>query len=260
MSMGPKILLIDIETFPDVVWAWSPLWKTNAIAVKEHWYILSFAAQWYGEKKVTVKGLCDYKGYVSGPDKEERLLADIWGLLDKADIVVAHNGRAFDTKSIVARFISYGFTPPSSYKVVDTKSDLARVARFSSNKLEWLCDQLLDEKKLAHEGFDMWRGCANGVKKWWAKMKRYNKHDVEILNHLYGEIAPWIPQPNANVYHDDGVVRCTNPACQSTKVESKGIARLSSRTYRRYRCLLCGAEARATKSEGGTKVVPTART
>lgn len=238
----PKILLLDIETFPDVVWAWSPLWKTSAIAVKEPWYILSFAYKWFGKGKVKCKGLCDYDDHRAL--REIRLLDDIWHLLDEADIVVAHNGRAFDTSSIVARFIAHGFQPPSPYKVVDTKNDLTKVARFSSNKLEWLCEQLLDEKKLAHEGFDMWRGCADGMAKAWKKMKAYNTHDVEILDGLYALISPWIRQPNLT-----NKPVCVNPACGSTKIQWRGLYRAETRTYRKFQCQECGKWGRVTKSE-----------
>jgi uncharacterized protein YprB with RNaseH-like and TPR domain len=250
---GPKILFLDIETAPDVVWTWG-VYQADAIAIKEHWYILSFAYKWLGEKSVTVKGLCDYKGYKKGNENERQLLADIWKMLDEADIVVAHNGRAFDTKSIVARFIAHGFVPPSLYRVVDTKSDLKRVARFSSNRLEWLCEQLVDEEKLKHVGFKMWRGCMDGDMKYWKMMKEYNAHDVKILEELYVTISVWIPQPNFNLWTDGKPDRCTNPACGSKLIESKGLIRTRSRVYRAYRCKACGKTARDTKSSGGVSI------
>lgn len=238
----PKILLLDIETFPDLVWVWR-VYQDNAIAVKEHWYILSFAYKWFGKGKVKCVGLCDMDG-IDVNEQEEELLGGIHALLDEADIVVAHNGRAFDTKSIVARFMAHGFQPPSPYKTVDTKSDLKSVARFSSNRLEWLMEQLLDERKLEHEGFPLWRKCSEGVKAAWKKMKAYNTHDVELLDELYALISPWIRQPNLT-----NKPVCVNPACGSTKIQWRGLYRAETRTYRKFQCQVCGKWGRVTKSE-----------
>lgn len=246
---GPKILLVDIETAPDVVWTWG-VYQENAIAVKEHWYILSFAYKWFGKGKVKVKGLCDYPGYKKGNDCETKLMVELHALLDEADIVVAHNGRAFDVKKINARLIDMGFDPPSPYKSVCTKADLKRVAMFSSNKLNWLSKQLgIGEKLLEQHDWDLWEGCMNGDRKKWAVMKRYNAHDVELLEELYIKISAWIQQPNGALWHD-GIV-CPNPSCGSKRVQSRGTQVAQTRKYRRYQCQDCGKWFRGTKSIKG---------
>jgi hypothetical protein len=240
----PKILLLDIETSPDLVWTWR-LYDSNAIAVKEHWRIISFSAEWYHSKKKVTLGLDDFGGY-KGDD--EGLCDRLWELMDEADIVVAHNGQKFDIRKINARFIAWGFDPPAPYKVVDTKKEASRVAAFSSNRLDWLCKQLDLGKKLEHEGFDLWIGCMNDVKKCWTKMKRYNRHDIVLLRELYERLSPWSRQPNANFWNKNEMV-CVSPTCGSTHLIKKGVVHLKTRSYQRYRCQECGKPARSVFSE-----------
>jgi len=253
----PAILLIDIETAPDVVWTWG-VYQENAIAVKEHWYVLSFAAKWLGARSITTKGLDDYKGYTSGSSTEKHLLKEIHSLLDRADIVVAHNGADFDVRKLNARFIAVGLPPPSPYKVVDTKRDLVRVARFSSNRLNWLSKQLgIGRKTMEHHDWKMWEGCMNGDAKCWRAMKVYNRHDVVLLEELYRMLAPWIEQPNANVW--SAKPTCPNPTCSKPNLVGHGVYRSKTRTYQRFRCTTCGSMARSTRSSSATTITPTAK-
>lgn len=232
-----KILLLDIETQPDLVWVWS-VYESNAISVKQHWQLLSFAAKWVGEKTATVRALCDLKGYKPGMG-DRKLLEELHALLEEADVVVAHNGRDFDIKKINARFIAHGMKPPSPYKIVDTKLEVKRVASFSSNKLDWLCRQLEIGKKIEHEGWAMWEGCMAGDPSDWAKMKKYNLHDVTLLEELFTLLRPWSRMPNVSLY--DGRDACPN--CGGTLIKW-GTQFLRSRAYQRYRCKGCGAFSR----------------
>lgn len=246
----PKILLLDLETFPNVAYIWGA-YEQNAIEMKEDWYILSYAAQWFGQRKVVCRGLDDVKGLGDHND-DVFLVEEIHALMDEADIIVAHNGVDFDIKVANTRLIVHGFKPPSPYKTVDTKRAIKQVARFSSNKLDALCRQLGMGRKRTHEGFPLWLRCAEGNEAAWRKMKAYNTHDVRLLGGLYKLVSPWIRQPNRAVYSGD--LRCVNPACGSKDIHI--FPRLyfaQSRAYRRFQCRPCGKWARATASEKGQK-------
>ena len=248
--MQPSISFLDIETAPDVVWTWG-VYQANAIQVKEDWYILSFAAKWKDEEPWFV-GLNDFRGYKGGNSTEKQLLEKLWHVLDKADIVVAHNGRHFDVRKINARFIDHGFPPPSPYKVIDTKSDLAMVAAFSSNRLNWLTKQFkLGSKTQEHQDFELWKGCMTGDAQAWAKMEAYNLNDVVLLERLYDKVSPWIKQPNATLY--TGLTECVKPGCGG-KLQKRGFAYAETRVYQLFRCAKCGAPARTVKSERGATV------
>src|SRR6516164_8969462 len=119
MGTDAKILFLDIETAPSLGWVWGK-WEQNVIDFKRDWYVLSFAYKWAGDKKVTAKGLNDYKGYQKDRENDKALLADIWELLDETDIVVAHNGDKFDLPKINTRLLQHKNVPPSPYKTVDT--------------------------------------------------------------------------------------------------------------------------------------------
>ena len=244
---GPRILLLDLETFPNLAYVWGA-WEQNAIEFKEDWYVLSYAAQWFGEKAVMCRGLDDVGQVPGKPNNDKRLMKEIHALMDEADVIVAHNGVDFDVKVANARFIVHGFKPPSPYKVVDTKRTIKQVARFSSNKLDWLCRQLGLGRKIEHEGFPLWKGCAAGDPGAWARMKKYNVHDVKLLGDLYKLISPWIRQVNAALYSGDG--RCVNPACGSKDLHVfPRLYYAMTRAYRRFQCNKCGKWARATISE-----------
>lgn len=257
----PAILFIDIETAPDVTWSWE-VYKANAIAVKESWYILSYAAQWRGDGPSFVRGLDDFSGYKGGNSTEKKIVEEIWTLFDAADVVVAHNGAEFDVKKINARMIDHGLPPPAPFRVVDTKRDLKKVARFSSNRLNWIAKQLdLGSKTEEHHDWKMWRGCMEGDPKMWKRMKTYNRHDVVLLRDLYEELSPWLDQPSGALFLDDadGRPACVNPACRGRSLQKWGTYVARTRKYQRYRCPDCGAWARGTKSIGKVDVTPTNR-
>lgn len=250
----PRVLLLDVETQPDLVWVWR-VYEASAIDVKQHWQLLSFSAKWLGTRVHVTKGLPDYRGYKPGGD-DRMLVKELWKLLDEADIVVAHNGVDFDLKKITARFIAHGLQPPSPYKIVDTKRTIKQVAGFSSNKLDWLCSQLDLGRKLEHQGWHLWRDCMLGVSSAWKTMLRYNRRDVVLLERLYRTISPYIKQPNAALFHDGET--CVNPACGSTDIHVyPRLYYANTRAYRRMQCRACGKWARATISERRPRAVVT---
>jgi hypothetical protein len=242
----PRVLLLDVETQPDLVWTWR-VYEANAIDVKEHWQLLSFSAKWLDTRVHITKGLPNYPGYKPGGD-DLALVKELHGLLDAADIVVAHNGVDFDLKKITARMMAHGLTPPSPYRIVDTKRTVKQVSAFSSNKLDWLGAQLELGRKLEHQGWAMWRGCMVGDPAAWKRMLRYNRHDVVLLERLYKLVAPWIKQPNGALYSGDE--RCVNPQCGSKDLQVfPRLYYANTRAYRRFQCRKCGKWARASVSE-----------
>lgn len=251
---APRILLLDFETFPNTSYVWGD-YEQNAIERKADWFILGYAAKWLGTRPIEVKGLDDFGQRKLGNFiAERRMLRRVHDMMNEADIVVAHNGIDFDIKVANTRFIVHGFKPPSPYKVVDTKRGIKQVARFGSNKLDWLCKQLGIGRKIEHEGFGLWLRCEAGDAGGWKRMKRYNRHDVRLLEELYVLISPWIRQPNAALY--SGNERCVNPACRSTDITVfPKLYPAITRMYRRIQCNKCGKWARATVSERKPKAV-----
>ena len=238
-----KILIVDIETFPNLSYTWGK-YEQNVIRFKQESCIATYAAKWLG-KPVFAKGLNSYENYVPGTYDDMELVTDLHALFDKADIIVAHNGIDFDIKVCQSRFIFHGLKPPAPFKVVDTKRVAKRVGRFNSNKLDDL-GELLDLGRKIKTDFDLWQGCINGDKKAWAKMLKYNKKDVVLLEKLYLRLLPWMStHPNRGLLEN-----ATCPKCGRNDAHSRGEYLTTTRRYQRFQWQSCGGWFRTNKSTG----------
>lgn len=241
--IGPKILVIDIETSPILGAVWS-LWKQNVSLnmIKSDWYILSYCAKWYHRDEILYEDKKDSWETVD----DLPLLESIHALLDEADIVVGQNSIRFDTKKINARFIQNGLRPPKSYRQVDTMVEAKKYFNFTSNKLEYLTDKLCKKyKKLKHakfSGFELWSACLKGDPDAWAEMQEYNCVDVLATEELYEILRPWMKgHPNINLYNDSLTLRCV---CGSEDFSHSGYHYTNTSKFDKFKCDDCGAEVR----------------
>lgn len=242
----PKILFLDIETLPNVSYTWGK-YEQNVIAFERERCLATFAAKW-SDGEVFAKALPDYWSYKPGSYDDKGICADLWKLLDDADVVVAHNGDQFDVRVINARFIVNGLGPPSPYKTVDTKKVAKRAAFFNSNKLDDI-GQLLGLGKKIKTDFDLWLGCIGGNLESWAQMVAYNKQDVLLLESVYKKLLPWAKNhPNLTMLSADAVC----PKCGSSDVQFRGFAITQTRRYRRFQCRICAGWGRETNGHSGT--------
>jgi hypothetical protein len=126
-------------------------------------------------------------------------------------------------------------------KVIDTMLVAKDVAKFTSNKLEWLSKHLTDTPKYAHSefpGMELWTECLKGNPKAWRVMKKYNCIDVPATEELYLKLRPYmIGHPNVAAYYNDDKTRC--PRCGGTHLEDVGQAYTQTGEYTRYRCGTC---------------------
>lgn len=234
--MTAKILYVDIETAPNLGYTWGK-WDQNVISFEHQWYILSYAFKWSGEDDVYVRALPDYPGYNISLDDDGALVADLWRLFDEADIIIGHNGDAFDIKRSNARFIAHSLNPPSSYKSVDTLKLAKKCFAFTSNSLSDLGEYLGLGKKKESGGFKTWKGCMVGDPAAWELMKEYNKQDVVLLEQVYLKLRPWASgHVNLNLYARDA--GC--PTCQSPRVQRRGFAYAKTQVRQRFHCTGCG--------------------
>lgn len=240
---GAKILFLDIETSPIFAAVWS-LWQQGGIGlsqIKTDWHILSFCAKWGHSEDVIYKDQRNAKNI----EDDFLLLKELWKLLDEADIVVAHNGRRFDVKKINARFILNDFTKPSSYRVIDTLEIAKQQFAFTSNKLEYLTDNLCSEhKKLKHSkfpGYELWKECLKGNPEAWEEMEEYNITDVLSLEELYHILSGWDNKlPNLDVYYDGEV--------DMSFWEEDGFVYTNLGKYQRYRNSITGVQRRGREN------------
>lgn len=243
--IGPKVLLIDIETAPTLAWVWGLHDQTISIQqIVEHPRIICFAAKWVGRSKIEF--------YSEYHHDRQTMLEQAARLLDEADVVVGWNSKAFDVKWLMGEFMVAGIDRPSPFAQVDLMLEVKRNARFVSNKLDYVSKRILDDRKLTHSGFQLWLDCMAGDERAWAKMKRYNRKDVALLEPLYEALAPYINHPvNAALFtDDDGTVRC--PGCGSDSLERRGLTHTRALSYQRFRCRSCGKWSRGNRSVAGS--------
>lgn len=242
-----KILALDIETSPNLVYVWG-LWDQNVglNQIVEQTRMLCWAAKWVGKKRV-------HFGSVHH-DGRRQMVERIHALLDEADAVLHYNGTRFDIPHLNREFLQEGLEPPSPYEQIDLLTTVRRF-KFPSAKLQNITTQLDLEGKVAHEGFDLWRGCMAGEDKAWRTMRRYNKRDVTLLEDLYEILLPWIRRhPNVRLYDDGaGCPRCGAP---EDELVSRGYRRTAVSKVRRLQCKACGGFSTRTARESGTKVRP----
>lgn len=242
---GPRIKTLDIETSPIVALVWS-LWKVTIglNQIVREWSILSYCVKDLGSKRVRYEDTSK----MADPRDDSELLIKLHAELTDCDIVIAQNGVAFDLKKINARFIEAGLLPVAPIKCIDTMLVAKQVAKFTSNRLEWLSKHLTDTPKYAHNefpGMGLWTECLAGNPKAWKVMKKYNCIDVPATEELYLKLRPFMQgHPNVAAYYDDDKMRC--PRCASTSLTALSKPALTQTgEYTRYQCGECGGFARS---------------
>lgn len=236
----PRLAFVDIETAPIIMAAWT-VYEANAVWVVRDTYILCFAVRWSDRKKTQTFALPDYARYRRDRHDDKDLCRELFNVLDAADIVVAHNGDAFDIKKINSRLAVHGFNPPSPFKTIDTLKVARRAFKFDSNKLDNLGRYLGEGRKIPNTGAALWRGCVDGDERSWRTMRRYNAKDVDLLVNVYDRLKGWAPtHPDLRAYRDKPVTSCC-PTCQSTNVQRRGVNVAKTRRTERFQCRGCGA-------------------
>lgn len=242
----PKILLVDIETAPALVYVWNQ-WKTNVIDTKEDWYMLGFAWKWYSHPEP--QGFApnwEQKGRRRGDDRS--LVKKLWALFDEADIVVAHNGDRFDVRKSTARFVVHDLGPPSPYQTIDTKKEVAKVAANYSNSLNELGRLYGMGRKIKHQGFELWLGCMAGRPKEWKQMAEYAKQDLILLERLYEILTPWVT--SVNLTHWGGLCK----RCGSNLRTKRGFHYTNASKFQTWQCKVCRGYSREIVRTGQAKM------
>lgn len=245
IKKDPRALVIDIESAPVEAYVWG-LWDQNIGLdfIKTDWTILSFAAQWLGEKKIIYS---DTGGRgVSKVRDDKGVVGEIRELLDEAELVIAQNGKGFDVRKINARLITHGYGPPSPYHVVDTMLVAKKHFAFTSQKLAYTSKLLTDSPKSEHKkfpGFELWVECLKDNPLAWAEMKKYNKQDIVSTAKVYYRLRPWMDQ-HPNVAKPSEIPCC--PKCGSDRMKRNTGPRITAtgQRYPRFQCMNCGGWSR----------------
>lgn len=236
-----KILLFDIETAPMEVYTWGLYNQDIGIGqIKKDWYVLMWAAKWYGSGVTHFNALNQHPSYAGGSDCEEEVVRSLWHLLNEADIVVAQNGKAFDVRKMNAKFLEFGMKPPSPYKIVDTYKIAKANFGFSSHKLDYM-GKLLGFGGKNKTDFDLWLGCMSGDKKAWKTMIDYCVKDVDLLEEVYTQIRSW--DKYHPIVHVKNTICCH--LCGSEQLTYIGDYNTTVSTFMTYECKDCAHQQRS---------------
>lgn len=224
-----KILLLDLETAPNLVHVWGLFQQNVGInQIQVPGYTMCWAAKWYGEDKVMFDSL--YKS------SAKKMLKGIHKLIEEADAIVTWNGDKFDLPTLNKEFILHGMLPPAPYKKMDLYKTAKQQFKFPSNKLDYVAQALKVGKKTSGLTHDIWIGCMAKDPATWQLMETYNKNDVLILEGVYDKMKPWIKAPaNLSLYTDDLVC----PSCGGKDFQKRGFHYTQAAKYQRYACK-CG--------------------
>lgn len=236
-----RILLLDIETAPNLVHVWG-LWQQNVhiSQIMDSSYVMCWAAKWLGEKEIFFDSVHQ--------SKPKTMLKRVHKLLEEADAVIHYNGTRFDIPTLNKEFLLNGLTPPSTYKQIDLLLTARGRFRFPSNKLDFIAQALGVGKKHKHAGHELWVKCMAGEDDAWKSMEEYNKQDVTLLEKVYEIFLPWIRNhPNVGLYNQSGEENCPN--CGGTHLRPRGFAYTANTRYQRYRCGDCGTWSRSRKAD-----------
>lgn len=232
-----KILVIDCETSPNLVYTWG-LFKQNVglNQIVKPSSIISFAAKFVGEK--TVHFHSDWT------DGHKEMLEAAHKLLTEADAIVTYNGDSFDLRRLTGEFLLAGMSPPPPPTSIDLLKAVKKFG-FLSNKLAFVGPLLQIGKKVKHEGFELWSKVLAGDEAAQNRMKKYNIGDVHLTEQLYKRIKHFInTHPTLGETKKDAC-----PSCGSTKVQNRGFRRTKSFKIQRRQCMSCGAWHNGSRSK-----------
>lgn len=204
---------------------------------------MCFGAKWLGEKGTRFRAEWE---------DGDKMVPELHDLLNEADAVLHWNGTRFDIPHIQRAFMEAGLGPTSPFKQIDLMKTAKKQARFLSNKLDHVSQQVGLRGKEKHEGFRLWTSCMDGDKKAQKRMKSYNIRDVVMLEEVYAELLPWISSHPSHAAKR-GEDCC--PRCGSDHLQRRGYATTATGRYARLQCVDCGGWSRETRREAKAGVV-----
>lgn len=184
----PKIIIFDIETQMGVVGTFS-LYPENI----PHDNILSdpylICAAW---KEYGVKGTDAV--WITKPEDDYKVVKRLRDVLAGADVICGQNIKKFDIKKLNARIIYHKLEPLPELPMLDTLTEVKRVASFMSHRLDYLSSHLCGGGKMPTSK-GLWMKALKGDKKAIAEMVEYNRQDVIETEKVLDAIKPYIKYP-----------------------------------------------------------------
>lgn len=241
VAVLPKVLVIDIETAPNLVWTWGLFQQNIGInQIERPGRVLCFAARWHGS---------DETMFYSERKGRDQMVNAAHRLMLEADAIVGWNSQRFDTRWLNKEFKQSALRRPAGHRQVDLMRSVKKYQYQPSYKLDYNARFLGIGGKVATGGFELWRGCMGGDRESWRLMEEYNRHDTNLTDEVLTDMRQggWVTGlPNMSLHGGD-----VCPCCGSDRLQADGLIKGTTRTYRKWVCLDCGSPAQSVKCEPG---------
>lgn len=229
-------LFFDIETSPNVVLSWRVGYRISIDydnIVKER-AIICAAWKWAGDKKVHAEAWNEQQD-----DKAilEAFLEDAHA----ADEIVAHNGDKFDLPWIKTRCLHHGLQTFPKYNTIDTLQWARRNFYFNSNRLNYLGKFLGIGGKIETH-FGLWKAVVlDNDRDQLAKMVRYNKRDVGLLEQVYDRLSAHVsPKTHIGVLNGGDKWMCAYCGSEDVRVNKTRRVTMAGTVQKQMHCGHCG--------------------
>ena len=207
--MKHKRLFYDIETSFCQGHFWRPGWNQtiHPHQITEHAKIISIHWKWEGENEVHnvdwgLKKQCD-----KAPLK--RFLKEI----RKADEIITHNGKKFDTPWLRARAIYHGLDFPHTLNEIDTYKLAKKYLNLPSYSLKEICNYYGLEAKKDAGGIETWVNVVyHKDKEALDHLLYYGDGDILSLEAVFNKLRPYV-KPNMQYAVLRGETKFHCPEC-----------------------------------------------
>lgn len=256
---GPRIILFDLETLPDLMKAlkvFPSLSKFPGRTLKAQINsVICVGWKELGKKKVNCISAWDFPdSWNESVNNDKAVIQAAYEVLKDADAVVTHNGTRFDWPFFQTRLKLHGLPVLPKIIHIDTCRVSSRNLHFVDNRLNTVGENLTGFKKIEHEGWDLWVKVWNKDPAAMKKMVQYCRGDVVLLEKVYLELLPFITNlPNYNLWN---VEKDGCPNCGSRNVIKNGRRANKSMIYQRVSCLDCRTWSKVNlKSQSPSSIV-----
>jgi len=193
-----KRLFFDIETSPYIGLFWRPGYKISVSPenIITEAAIICICWKWEGQKAVHSltwdENHCD-----------REMIEEFAPILDSADEAVAHYGDGFDIKWVRTQCLRHGVSLSPRITTIDTWKVAKYGFNFPSNRLNDIAQTLSLGRKDPMK-FDDWKRVMTDFPGALAKMVRYCKNDVRLLEAVWQKLSPYVrPKTHMGVYISD---------------------------------------------------------
>jgi DNA polymerase elongation subunit (family B) len=184
-----KRLFYDIETSFCQGHFWRPGYNQNILPhqITDYAKIISIHWKWEGENKV--KNL----NWGLNDQCDKKMLKAFIKEMNKADEIITHNGKRFDTPWIRTRCLFHGIPMRPQYKEIDTYKLCKKYLNLPSNSLKEVCKYYALPAKKDAGGIQTWIDVIyKKDKKAMKHMLYYGDGDIISLEAVFKKLNPYV--------------------------------------------------------------------